>query len=81
MIEEREEQLHTEGPRPLRPRYRPFHYPITNAKKWDDERDIWQLLSPDVAASLQAKRALAEQLKQERQMSDSESRLSYSEAS
>ncbi len=54
-------------PRPLRPRYRPFHQPLTRARRreYDDERDIWQMLSPDVAEFLRAKMELARELRRQ----------------
>lgn len=68
------EEQYMQQPGALRPRYRPFHQPLTRARQreCENEPDIWQMLSPDVAEALRAKRALARELRQKAQteMSD-----------
>ena len=54
-------------PMPLRPRYRPFHQPLTRARhrEGDDTRTIWQMLSPEVAEFLLAKLEQAQRRKEQ----------------
>ncbi|MDQ2888498.1 MAG: hypothetical protein M3Y39_20750 [Chloroflexota bacterium] len=55
----------TQEIRPLRPRYRPFHQPLSRARLEEDERDIWQMLPPHVAEFLRTKLELARALKRQ----------------
>jgi len=58
-----EEAANSRPTRNLRPRYRPFHHPPTNAKKRidSDEQDMQQHLPPDVVARLRVRKLLMEQ--------------------